>query len=95
MTRRSLVARPVPRPVQMHWGTGEVVEEAWAEGRYHEPALQLIHWPDGTESVRFCYYSGGRFQRSPLMLGREDVRALKGALKACPRLRRWLKNLAE
>ncbi len=95
MRRRALLERPVPRAVQMHWGTGEIIEEAWGEGQYHEPALQLIRWPDGSESIRFCYYSQGRFQRSPLMLGQADVRVLRPALKRCPRLRRWLKSLAE
>ncbi len=85
----------MPRPVQMHWGVGEIVEEAWGAGRYHEPALQLIRWPDGTESIRFCYYSQGRFQRSPLMLSKDDVRILRPALKSCRRLRHWLKSMAE
>jgi hypothetical protein len=78
----------------MHWGAGVIVEEAWGVGRYHEPALQLIRWEDGSESVRFCYYSRGRFQRSPLMLGAADLAVLRPSLARCPRLRRWLKRLA-
>jgi hypothetical protein len=78
----------------MHWGAGTIVEEAWGVGRYHEPALQLIRWEDGSESVRFCYYSRGRFQRSPLMLGAADLAVLRPSLARCPGLRRWLKRLA-
>jgi hypothetical protein len=64
--------RKVPRPFSFEWGSGLVTEEAFCEGEYHSPAIQLLEYTEGEAkggfSIRFCYYShGGRFQRSPLM----------------------------
>ena len=53
--------RAVPRPFEMHWGSGQIVEEASWTGPHHEPAIQLMQYEDGeaagTASVRFCFYS--------------------------------------
>ena len=86
--------RAVPRPFEMHWGKGQIVEEATHVGRYHEPAVQLMKYEDGSVSVRFCYYDhAGRFQRSPLMLGRDEIAGLRRSLAKTPRLRAHLKKL--
>jgi len=78
----------------MHWGQGAVIEEASAIGEYHEPAIQLIRFDDGSRTVRFCYYSlDGRFQRSPLMLNEGEIDTLRAALGACPELRDLLRRL--
>ena len=88
--------RSLPRPVAMHWGQGAVVEEASAIGEYHEPAIQLIRFDDGSRTVRFCYYSlDGRFQRSPLMLGEGEMEGLRAALADCPHLKTLLRRLIE
>ena len=80
----------------MHWGQGAVIEEASAIGEYHEPAIQLIRFDDGSRSVRFCYYSlDGRFQRSPLMLGEGEMEGLRAALADCPHLKTLLRRLIE
>jgi hypothetical protein len=84
----------------MHWGTGEIVEEATYEGEYHEPCIQLMVYTDGEAaggfSIRFCTYNhAGRFQRSPLMIGAEDIEGLRQALQSTPRLRELLKQLVE
>ena len=86
--------RSLPRPVTMHWGQGAVIEEASAIGEYHEPAIQLIRFEDGSRSLRFCYYSlDGRFQRSPLMLNEGEMEGLRAALDRWPELRDLLGRL--
>ena len=86
--------RKVPRPFSLHWGKGPIVEEATHIAEYHRPALQLLEFEDGSLSVRFCYYShAGRFQRSPLILGPDDVSGLRDALAETPRLRALLAEL--
>ena len=86
--------RAVPRSFQLHWGAGHIVEEATVVGEYHEPAIQLLEFSDGSLSVRFCYYDHeGRFQRSPLILGQAELPALRAALERTPRLRAVLRQL--
>jgi hypothetical protein len=92
--------RKLPRPFEMHWGSGEIVEEASCVGEYHEPTIQLMVYNEGEAaggfSVRFCTYSHrGQFSRSPLMVGAEDLDGLREALKSTPRLRQILKRLVE
>ena len=87
------LTRLVPRPFRMHWGHGNVVEEASYLGRYHEPALQLMEFEDGSWAIRFCYYSRGRFQRSPLMIDAKELKAMKTALRRTPKLRKLLRGL--
>ena len=87
-------ARPLPRPFSFHWGSGQVVEEAWMVGQWHEPAIQLLEYEDGSLSVRFAGYShGGAFQRSPLLVDENELRELQASLKDCPRLRSLLQKL--
>ena len=86
-------SRPIPRPFAMHWGKGQIIEEASCFGRYHEPAIQLMKYEDGSESIRFCYYTTGRFQRSPLMIGKEEMKKMKAALNKTPRLKKLLKSI--
>ncbi len=86
--------RPVPRPFSMPWGKGEIVEEATCVARYHEPAIQLLRYEDGSESIRFCHYDhAGRFQRSPLMIGSEAIADLRASLARTPRLHAQLAKL--
>ena len=90
--------RKLPRPFEMHWGSGEIVEEATFVGEYHEPAIQLMVYTEGegagAYSVRFCSYNHrGSFQRSPLMLGQAEIDGLRKALQETPRLREILKTL--
>ena len=92
--------RKLPRPFEMHWGRGEIVEEAAYEGEYHEPALQLLSYTEGEAagsfSIRFCSYNHrGQFQRSPLMLGPAEIEGLRKALRETPRLREILHRLID
>ncbi len=92
--------RPLPRPFALPWGSGQIVEEAsipaWANGHSWEPTLQLLQYADGGEAIRFCYYDErGRFGRGPLLLRPEDLSPLRAALAEAPRLRQWLRALAD
>lgn len=92
--------RSLPRPFTMHWGGGQIVEEAAYTGQWHEPAIQLMEYTDGeiagAVQVRFCSYShGGQFQRSPLILDEEGIAAMRQALEGTPRLRALLRRLVE
>ena len=90
--------RALPRPFTYHWGGGQIVEEASYPGEHHEPSIQLLQYDEGEGaggwSVRFCFYDkAGRFQRSPLVIGEDELRGLRAALKQSPRLRKLLKRL--
>ena len=92
--------RTLPRPFTYHWGSGQIVEEASFSGQYHEPSIQLLEYEDGESagawSVRFCFYNpSGHFQRSPLVIGKDDLAGLRKALRETPKLRRLLKRLVE
>ena len=92
--------RKLPRPFEMPWGSGEIVEEAAFEGEYHTPTLQLLEYRAGEAaggfSLRFCSYNHrGQFQRSPLMVGEADIAGLRDALKAAPRLQAIVRRLVE
>lgn len=91
--------RKVPRPFEMHWGHGEIVEEASYLSEHHEPTIQLMEYQDelaGEVSVRFCFYSPrGAFQRSPMIVSEDEIEGLRKALKSTPRLRSLLKRLVD
>ena len=92
--------RRLPRPFEMHWGSGEIVEEASYAGEYHEPTIQLMEYTEGDAagsfSIRFCTYNhAGRFQRSSLMVSEADLDGLRDALRSTPRLRAILRRLVE
>ena len=88
------IARKVPRPFTLHWGRGHIVGEATYVGQHHEPSIQLLEFEDGSLEVRFCYYDHeGRFQRSPLILGPEEMAGLREALRRSPRLRALVQEM--
>jgi hypothetical protein len=77
----------------MHWGRGNVIEEAYFYGEYHEPAIQLLEFEDGTHTIRFCFYRGGGFSKNPLMLGENELAQMRRSLAMAPRLRKLLKRM--
>jgi hypothetical protein len=80
----------------MHWGSGQIVEEAGWTGPHHESVIQLMEYDDAGlgVTVRLCSYShNGQFQRSPLMVSEDGIDGLREALKKTPRLRKLLKRL--
>jgi hypothetical protein len=87
-------SRTLPRPFSFPWGGGQIVEEAFVESEHHVPTIQLLEYDDGSLSVRFCSYShAGRFQRNPLMVSADDMKALARALKRTPRLEKLVGRL--
>ncbi len=87
-------ARATPRPFELHWGKGQIVEEAAYAGEHHEPSIQLLEFDDGYVAIRFCYYDhAGRFQRSPLIVNDSEMEGMRAALKRTPRLREMLRKL--
>lgn len=92
--------RKLPRPFEMHWGRGEIVEEASFSSEYHEPTIQLMVYTEGDAegrfSLRFCSFNHrGMFQRSPLMIGEAEITGLRKALRETPRLRQILRQLTD
>ncbi len=89
-------SRAVPRPFSLHWGEGQIVEEASYQGLHHQPTVQLLHFDGGTEAVRFSHYSHtGRFQRNPLIVGEDEIAGLREALNETPQLRSLLTRMVE
>ena len=81
-----------------HWGSGVVAEEAQVQGPYHLPTLQLLKYTEGDAaggvSVRFCHYSHrGGFRRSPLIMGPEEMEAMREALQETPELLALLRRM--
>jgi hypothetical protein len=86
--------RATPRPFELHWGRGVIAEEATFAGEHHEPSIQLLEFEDGSLSVRFCYFDhAGRFQRSPMIVGKEDMNGMRRALAKTPRLKSLLQEM--
>jgi hypothetical protein len=88
--------RKLPRPFSFPWGGGQIVEEVYVESEHHVPTIQLLEYEDGSLSVRFCSYThSGRFQRNPLMMSADDMKALARAMQHAPRLRKLVGALAQ
>jgi hypothetical protein len=83
----------------MHWGSGQIVEEARFEGEHTSPAIQLMRFESGeaagTHTLRFCHFNHrGNFQRSPMMLSETEVESLRRQVAANPEIRRLLLRIA-
>jgi hypothetical protein len=89
--------RKLPRPFTMPWGNGQVVEEVGVDTEHNELVIQLMRYDDFEPvTVRFCqYWLDGRFQRQPMMLGEDDIPAMREALKRSPEIRALLQRLVE
>ena len=86
--------RPLPRPFSMPWGTGRITEEVQVVRDHWEPTIQLMQYDDGEQALRFCFYSGGRFNRNPMMLSVDDLDEMANALDEAPRIKELLRRLA-
>ncbi len=91
--------RKIPRPFAFHWGGGQIVEEVsiktGPEGESEEPTIQLLEYKDGSEQLRFCVYHKTRFSRIPLLLSREEIKALSKEVKGNSRIRELLQTLVK
>jgi len=91
--------RKIPRPFAMHWGNGQIVEEASFGGEHTQPAIQLMRFDDGDAagslSIRFCHFNHrGQFQRSPMILGETEIDALREPVAHTPELQQLLLRIA-
>ena len=89
----------VPRPFTMHWGSGQIVEEARFEGEHTQPTIQLMRFETGDAAgsftLRFCHFSQrGQFQRSPMMISEAEIDQLREAVAANPQIREFLLRIA-
>ena len=89
---------PPAKTFSLHWGSGEIEEEVQIATAYHRPTIQLLKFAEGEAAgsyeIRFCHYDHkGRFQRSPLIIGEDDIPALRRALSKSPKLKRLLGKL--
>lgn len=89
--------RKLPRKFEMPWGNGLVVEEVGIDTEYNELVIQLLRYDDfDDDAVRFCqYWPDGKFQRTPMMLSRSNVDAMRKALKDAPQIRALLRELVQ
>ena len=88
------VSRKIPRDFNLHWGRGQIVEEAYVESQYHQPSIQLLEFEDASVSLRFCYYNQhGRFQRGPLIIGEEEIGLLRDSVSENEKLHALLREL--
>ena len=92
--------RRVPRPFNLLWGSGRVIEEAAIEGGLHAPSLQLLHYDEGEKhgqtAIRFAAYDpDGELERRPLIINERELAALRRELDGTPRMRALLKRLLE
>ena len=86
--------RPVPRPFDMPWGKGQITEEVRIDRGHWEPTIQLMEYDDGSAGLRFCFYSGGRFNRNPLIMDEADLTSMARELEGAPRIKAMLRRLA-
>ncbi len=92
--------RRIPRPFNLVWGSGRVIEEAAIEGGLHAPALQLLHYEEGEKkgqlAIRFAAYDpDGELERRPLIINERELAAIRRELEGTPRIRALLKRLLE
>lgn len=88
-----MTARKVPRKFTFHWGKGIVKEEASVRAQYHEPIIQLLQYDSGELAIRFCSYEGKRFNRFPLIVGEEHLKALGKSIRRNKELHELLRLL--
>jgi hypothetical protein len=88
--------RTIPRPFSFVWGKGEVVDEASikVQMNHHswEPAIQLLRFEDGSETLRFCVFHGKQFSRMPLLISQDELSQLLAEASKHPMIRARLKK---
>ncbi len=92
--------RRIPRPFNLLWGSGKIIEEAAVEGGLHAPSMQLMRYEKGEKkgqmAIRFAAYDpDGDLERRPLIINERELGPLKRELDRTPRLKALLKKLVE
>jgi hypothetical protein len=57
-----------------------------------EPAIQLLRFEDGSETLRFCVFHGKLFSRMPLLIGSDELAVPFGEASKHPMIRTQLKK---
>jgi hypothetical protein len=86
--------RSLLRPFTSPWGKGQIMEKAPVARDHCEPTIQLMEYDDGSAARRFCFYSGGRFNRNQLILSDSDLDELARERERTPHLKARLRRLA-
>ena len=95
-----MAQRRIPRPFNLLWGGGRIVEEASIEGGLHAPSLQLMRYETGEKAgqlaIRFAAYDPeGELERRSLIINERELRPLRKELDRTPRLKALLRQLLE
>ena len=93
-------ARRVPRPFNLLWGSGKIIEEAAIEGGLHAPSIQLMRYEQGEKrgqlAIRFAAYDPqDDLERRPLIVNERELRPLQREIDRSPRLKALLRRLVE
>ncbi len=54
----------------------------------------MMEYEDGSRSLRFCYYSEGRFGRGAMMLGEEDLERMAEAIVRTEHIQKLMQKMA-
>ena len=97
-TTKVRLTKGAAKTFELHWGSGIVEEEVQIATPYHVPTIQLLKFTAGAaagrRAIRFCHYDArGRFQRSPLIVDKQDIETLATVLAKAPKLRTILAML--
>ncbi|MCY3655093.1 MAG: hypothetical protein OXH97_08635 [Chloroflexota bacterium] len=92
--------RRIPRPFNLIWGSGKIIEEAAIEGGLHAPSIQLMRYEKGEKrgqmAIRFAAYGQQNdLERRPLIINERELRPLKKEIDRSPRLKALLRKLVE
>ena len=92
--------RRIPRPFNLQWGSGKIIEEAAIEGGLHAPSVQIMRYEKGEKkgqmAIRFAAYDPqGELERRPLIINERELRPLKREIDRSPRLKALLRKLVE
>ena len=85
--------RKLPRNFKFPWGKGKISEEVSIKCPHWEPTIQLLEFENGEKVLRFCYYHGNRFGRSPMMVSEKDLKRLMKAARKSKKINKMLKSI--
>src|SRR3989442_13894432 len=95
----SATKRAIPRPFSFEWGNGQGIEEAsirvQMQNHSWEPAIELLRFDDGSETLRFCVFHGKQFSRMALLISPDELAVLFEEASKRPGIRTQLKKSAE
>ena len=82
--------RKIPRTFKLPFGKGKIIEEVSIQCPHWEPTIQLLEFEHGEKALRFCYYHGKQFGRSPMIVSNKDWRKLMREVRKTEQIRNIL-----